>query len=315
MQSFAMTDLGPEPGDAIELAERAGCKVLEAVRLFDGGWAYRVGCSSHDAKVAFLAELADYDARSPNVRRLAELVVAEASDTAEQAARLQAFVQQRVTFTGERDETFSPTMHTLAQGLGDCDDSARALMALARSLAIPTKLATLPEGGSVPLHVAPQVRIKGKWLWVEPSIAAELGEHPLAAARRLGVKTRPELGALNPDGPQPGLHWTPAQWAALGAGAATGLAAAYGSQPLALGVGAVFGGAVGYAFTSFPFVDDVRLPDGYECSSWLPQLDEDEGRLAECDAVYSKLRWRNGAIGAVATVALLALAWPYRWQQ
>jgi transglutaminase-like putative cysteine protease len=186
---------GPPPATVRTLAELSGCRVLAANRLHDGGLAYRVTCSDHRAKVGLLANLAEYDARTPDVRRFAEQIVAGARDTAQQARALHAFVRDRVVFTREPIETFSPTMHTLTIGAGDCDDSARALMALALALGLRARLETLPplSSGRTPKHVAAQLFVDGAWRWAETTIAGELGEHPVAAARRLGVVTRGDI--------------------------------------------------------------------------------------------------------------------------
>lgn len=144
-----------------------------------------------------LANLAEYDSRTPDVRRAAERMVRGARNQWQQIEALHRHVRDGVTFTRERVETFSPTMHTLEAGVGDCDDTARALMALLRSLGFEAGVQTLPEieTGRVPLHVAARVRHGGRWHWLETTLkGAQPGEHPLAAARRLGVHTRPDLG-------------------------------------------------------------------------------------------------------------------------
>jgi transglutaminase-like putative cysteine protease len=150
--------------------------------------------------VRFLANLAEYDAHTPDVRRAAERVVALAGarSALDQAAALHRYVRDRVTFTFEPRETFSPTMRVLELGLGDCDDSARALLALLRSLGHTAGLQTLPcYDGSAdyePTHVACVVRTERGWQWLEATIAAEPGEHPQLAANRLGVRGRGDIG-------------------------------------------------------------------------------------------------------------------------
>jgi transglutaminase-like putative cysteine protease len=181
-----------------QITRGGGCRVLGSSTLHDGGHAFEVGCKTHAAKVALLDRLAEADAELPDVRRLAENVTAGARSDAERAVRLHEYVKDRVSFMRERRETFTPTLRTLEIGGGDCDDSARALMALLLSLDIPARLETLPERatGAVPVHVAVQVQIGGEWLWLETTIDAEPGEHPTAAARRLGVPMREDLAGL-----------------------------------------------------------------------------------------------------------------------
>ena len=179
-------------------ARAAGCSVLRTHDLGDGVRAWDLDCHEHGNKVALLEELAESEAQLPGIRRLAEDVTAGATTDAERAADLLGYVQNHVSFAGELRETFNGVARTLEIGQGDCDDSARALLALLRSLAIPARLETLPARatGRPPHHVAAQVQLGGAWHWLETTVRAEPGEHPLDAARRLGVQTRPDLGAI-----------------------------------------------------------------------------------------------------------------------
>jgi hypothetical protein len=308
---------GPDPARAAELATAAGCEIEQSEQLLDGSYAHRIGCRNHAAKVRLLELLAEHDSTLPDVRRLAELVAAGAADTAEQLQRLQSFVQSRVTFTSERDETFTATMRTLAHGLGDCDDSSRALMALVRSLGIPCRLRTLPDSpDAIPLHVAPQAKLDGRWIWLEPSIAAQLGEHPLAAARRLNIHTRPELGALNPDDDDEPeseigkLHFLPEQWAAVAitTAAALGAMGTRTQTPLVPAALAAAGAVAAHAFTTFPLLPSFTLDDGHECSTFLVGVDEG-GHEQQCADRYARIRLRNAAMGAGMGLLLGILHW------
>lgn len=186
---------GPTPEEAAKIARACGCRITRVHELPDGELAYRVDARKHRNKVLLLAELAAYDSRTPEVRRAAELAAAGARNASEQIEALHAYVRDRVTFTKEPIETFSPTMHVLDVGMGDCDDSARALMALGGALGHRMGCATLPPASSrkLPLHVAAIVRRPEGWRWLETSIAALPYEHPMAAAQRLGIKTRPDI--------------------------------------------------------------------------------------------------------------------------
>jgi transglutaminase-like putative cysteine protease len=179
------------PPEVIEaLARKVGARVVRTHPLHDGELAYEVCCPSHAAKVSLLRELAELDSRDPDVRRVAERVVAGERDQLGQIAALHAFVRDGVLFTKERRETFSPALLTLEHGLGDCDDTALVLCALLLSLGFEAGMLTL---GAPPRHVACGVRYGGKLYWLETTLAAEPGEHPLEAAERLGVKVRPDL--------------------------------------------------------------------------------------------------------------------------
>ncbi|OGS00205.1 MAG: hypothetical protein A2V88_08330 [Elusimicrobia bacterium RBG_16_66_12] len=181
---------GPSPSEAAAIAGAAGCRIARSHRLSDGSWAHEIECASHATKVAFLDGLASWDALQPSVRRAAEGVAAGARTTLDQIRAIHRLVRDGVLYTGEPRETFSPPLRTLRVGLGDCDDQTRCLLALLRALGHRTRPGTL---GEPPRHIAAQVQLGATWHWLETTIAAEPGEHPLAAAKRLGLATRVDL--------------------------------------------------------------------------------------------------------------------------
>lgn len=166
-------------------ARGAGSRV-ERTWSYDGRAAWKVVCPSHRHKVRLLANLAELDAQTdPRLRELAVAVASDKRGRRATIAALQQLVQETVAHWGEGAETFSPSWETLDSGIGDCDDSARALLALLRSLGVKAGLATLYDP---PRHVAVVVHLDGGWKWAEASIAAQLGEHPAAAHRRLRTR-------------------------------------------------------------------------------------------------------------------------------
>lgn len=193
-----MRKLDHTPEKTRRIVARAGCSINESVTLYDGGVAFEVTCPSHSKKVDMLGALAEADAELPDVRRIAEDVTARSHDDAERIAKLHAFVLASVSFLKEKRETFSTTLRTLEIGQGDCDDSSRVMMALLRALDIPARLETIPSraSGAVPVHVAAQAQLNGEWQWLETTIQARPGEHPLAASARLGVTSRADLAGL-----------------------------------------------------------------------------------------------------------------------
>ena len=264
-----MTQFGPTPDEAQHIARSVGCRVTRTHHLFDGENAYQIECPTHRAKVRLLSALADYDAATPDVRRAAEYIAAGATSAWGQIAALHAYVRDHVVFTREPVETFSPTMHVLEVGAGDCDDSARALVALLRSLGHHADVATL---GDPPQHAAAAVHYDGEWRWLEATIDARPGEHPIDAAKRLGVKMRPDLvaqamGALahralaNPHhlGDLQLVRDLPiAGWiGAAGIGAATGVAATWASGGSSYAKGAIAGAA---AVTVLAVALGIALP-------------------------------------------------------
>lgn len=169
------------------------CRVLRSVALPDGEPAWEAACDSHDEKVQLLADLAEQDARRPEVRRMMEIIASMPEPAGLSYPRLvQWWVQENIAFVPELRETFTDAVTMLRVRMGDCDDHARLVYALLRSIGARMKLATL---GRPPIHVAAVIQLDdGRWRWLETTVpGARFGEHPVAAARRLGVRVRPEL--------------------------------------------------------------------------------------------------------------------------
>jgi hypothetical protein len=165
----------------------SGCTVT---RWVDDGWPTEFDCDDAWAKVRILDALAWTDARyDPVVRRLAVAIVGSAPDTtpARLAARIHAAVKARVRYLGEGIETFQPSRQTWRLGLGDCDDTARLVAALARSIGLRAEVLGLAGGDGDPVHAV--ARVEG--LWCDASLAAHPGEHPLRARQRLLAAGRP----------------------------------------------------------------------------------------------------------------------------
>jgi hypothetical protein len=191
-------DWGPSPDELLKIARASGCVVELSRTLGDGTIAHEVKCPSHQAKVKLLASLAEYDSKHPELIRLAEKLSALGDGEPWKIAQIvHAFVRDGVKHLPEPREKFQPTMRTLALGIGDCDDTARAVMALLRASGIKAGMLTL---GDPPTHVAAGVQLGGAWHWLDASLAALPGEHPLAAAKRLGLKVRPDLAQLGAPG-------------------------------------------------------------------------------------------------------------------
>jgi hypothetical protein len=137
-----------------------------------------------------LDALAHWDARyDPRVRQIAIAIIRPLPDTepARVAQALHAAVLRRVRYVGEGIETFQPAAETWSLGLGDCDDSARLVVALARSLGMSAEIRALANKRGVPVHAT--AAILGEW--AECSLPARFGEHPLRAFRRLKSQGRP----------------------------------------------------------------------------------------------------------------------------
>lgn len=113
-------------------------------------------------------------------------------------AGLLAWVQSAVRFEHEDTETFQSPLASFQNGFGDCDDSERVFVVLSRAAGWRARFVYFTQGGQ-PAHVTAQVfdtsprpggppgTPKG-WTWAETTIAAKYGEHPFAAAKRIGIK-------------------------------------------------------------------------------------------------------------------------------
>lgn len=179
-------ELGPSPERLGAMLEARGGRIVALHQNFLTEPAYEIELPSHAAKVALLDDLASYDAEDPGVRRWAEVLVSDSYGDAHRTAQeLHRHVREGVTFAPEKVETFQHTLRTLGTQRGDCDDSVRALAALARSIGVPARLVTM---GDPPTHVWAQLGVAGVWWDAETTLPhAQLGEHPLAAKARSGA--------------------------------------------------------------------------------------------------------------------------------
>jgi hypothetical protein len=184
----------PDQVSAEELAgaaARAGCVVsyylggsgLSAkVVPRDGGW----------GNARLLRELSALDATKPAVRAAAACL-REGTDRSPQgdeiyARRVQAFIKRMVRFAREEGEIFQSSQYTMRVGYGDCDDHARLAVALLVAGGVRASLGLLHAEGKDPQHVAAVADIPGKApVWLETTCDADFGEHPVAAATRLGI--------------------------------------------------------------------------------------------------------------------------------
>jgi len=180
-------------------AERAGCRVTRI-----GSPLGAVDCPSGWAAARLLVGLATADASTPYVGELARALRSGAPSSVAYVDRVRRFVQRSVRFEKEVGELFIAPRELLAARVGDCDDHARLAYALLVAGGVPARMAFLARGGH-PLHVAAQAWIEdargGRWEWVETTVAAEVGEEPVAAAVRVGalrrdITTAPEVIAM-----------------------------------------------------------------------------------------------------------------------
>ena len=161
----------------------------------------RIVCSSGWAAARLLVNLCKQDAQDPELRDLAHYLRKKAGGgDREFCAMLLDYVQQNVTFVTEQGEIFQGPAYTLAAGAGDCDDQVRIMYGVAAAGGIPCRVAFLGKPNSDgPAHVLAQFNLGGQWLWAESTLpGAELGEHPIEAAKRFGA-VRPDLDPASVD--------------------------------------------------------------------------------------------------------------------
>lgn len=184
-----------QPADLFVAASRSGCAVsrVGSADTVDGRkTAGLIVCPTGWASARLLLELCKQDAERPEVRALAGRL-AEGRSVEGFARTAHAFVKARVRFEREEGEIFQGAMHSLAIGVGDCDDHARLLFALWASRGLPCRLGFLGKKGGDPKHVWAEVQIGDRWYPGETTVDARFGEDPLSSAVRLGVVRRDML--------------------------------------------------------------------------------------------------------------------------
>ncbi len=195
-------------------ANRSGCRVLSMGTRSTSLGQYvtaRLACPHGWAGAALLSALAEEDAATAGARDAAlELRRAHPGDDGFARAVFEA--AKRLRFDREAGEVFAMGSYTWDAGGGDCDDHARAVVALLRAGGLPARIAYLHAPGREPSHAVAQVWLDGSgWTWLESTLDARMGEHPIAAARRLG-KVRSDLALetaiLDPTTLRPNMHDT-----------------------------------------------------------------------------------------------------------
>lgn len=185
--------MGPRgPREEIQEAiDATGCVVSEDPAR---GGLFHVDCPDHNSRAALVEAMAWRDSHGDgDVRLLALDITRELPElrSHEPIARLvHAAVRDRVRYVGECGDMIQDPMVTWNYAAGDCDCSARLVLALLRSLKVPCVLVGLPVQGidGVEIsHVCPawQREDDGLLYWLETTIpCAEFGEDPRDAADR-----------------------------------------------------------------------------------------------------------------------------------
>lgn len=182
--------------DAIRraVARVSGCSV-RTLKVAGPNVAGNVVCGDGWGAARLLLALADEDARTRGAKNLAADIRRRAPSDEAFARAIHAFVLQRVRFARETGEIFQSGAYTLTHGFGDCDDHFRVAYALAVAGGLRAQLGLLHHGDDAssdmqgPAHAAAILCPAGECAWAETTVPAFYGEHPIAAARRLGLAT------------------------------------------------------------------------------------------------------------------------------
>lgn len=181
------------------IAAAVGCRLLRDDR---GQLLWE--CDDQKKVVKLLRLLSARDARHPQVRRFAErLFEASGGDPLEFSKGVHRMFLKNIEWRREEPETFQHTLFTLQKKYGDCDDHGRAIFALHRAVNIPARIVVFQNQEGQAAHAVSQVAPDGeRWRWVETSVAARYGEHPMRAAARLGLRSRLNFAAPKLNGVQ-----------------------------------------------------------------------------------------------------------------
>jgi transglutaminase-like putative cysteine protease len=107
--------------------------------------------------------------------------------------QVHAWVQNSVQFQREPFEAFQHARQTLLAGAGDCDCQVILAGAVAKAGGLPVRVVPFFLSPDDPRHVCCQFGHDGRWNWAETTIPAKYGEHPFAAAKRLGLTGREDI--------------------------------------------------------------------------------------------------------------------------
>jgi transglutaminase-like putative cysteine protease len=187
--------MGPiGPREEIQAAiEHTGCRVRSDPAR---GGMVAIDCPTYEARAALVDAMAWRDAFQDGAVRLLALDLtrdlASLADHEGVARRIHAAVRDRVRYCGEAGDVIQDPIVTWELAAGDCDCVSRLILALLRALGVKGALCAFlvdgGEGGGGPevRHAcATWERGPDDFVWLEATLPAEFGEHPMDAAARL----------------------------------------------------------------------------------------------------------------------------------
>jgi hypothetical protein len=106
-------------------------------------------------------------------------------DQVRMAKALQQWVKDNITYLPEPTETFQAPWYTVKTGVGDCDDHANLVHAIARNAGLKARVVPVRNKQGKITHACTQISVDGVWSWTETTLDADFDEPPRAAAARL----------------------------------------------------------------------------------------------------------------------------------
>jgi transglutaminase-like putative cysteine protease len=184
-------------------ARNAGCRVLSIrevetpvgrviVARFEG--------ENNEAAFRLLLEFAADDVGDPVARTIGlELRQRFGPDQVRMAKALQEWVKQHVVYLAEPTETFQAPWYTVRTGVGDCDDHANLVHAIARNAGMKARIVPVRNREGLISHACTQIFVDGVWSWTETTLDADFDEAPRAAASRLRAEGRSDIAGAEGD--------------------------------------------------------------------------------------------------------------------
>lgn len=178
-------------------AHNAGCRVL-SIREVETPVG-RVLCARFEGKdneAAFrlLSEFSLDDVGDPVARTLGlDIRQRFGPDQVRMAKALQQWVKDHISYLPEPTETFQAPWYTIRTGVGDCDDHANLVHAIARNAGMKARVVPVRNKEGKITHACTQINVEGVWSWTETTIDADFDEPPRAAAARLRTEGRGDI--------------------------------------------------------------------------------------------------------------------------
>ncbi len=173
-----------------------GCKVKSLEQLateYGLTPAVRASCPDADSLLRLLVTQVRRASQDPEIFDLARRMRRSYPKDGQCARALHAWMRFAVKFLREPGEIFQRGRYTAKRGTGDCDCQTILLGGLGKAAGIRTRVMPFVKSKGDPRHVCAQFFHDGKWNYAETTIAARYGEHPIAAAKRLGIGSRPDI--------------------------------------------------------------------------------------------------------------------------